>query len=87
MITAKDILQFNIHKVSLQESQSCIYNGSPFQIYKQMSSKKKGARFESIVQEHCTNLGYKVTKPDNPCLLYTSPSPRDKRQSRMPSSA
>ena len=22
-----------------------------------------------------------------PCLLYTSPSPRDKRQSRMPSSA
>ena len=24
---------------------------------------------------------------DNPCLLYTSPSPRDKRQSRMPSSA
>ena len=23
----------------------------------------------------------------NPCLLYTSPSPRDKRQSRMPSSA
>ena len=24
---------------------------------------------------------------DGPCLLYTSPSPRDKRQSRMPSSA
>ena len=24
---------------------------------------------------------------DNVCLLYTSPSPRDKRQSRMPSSA
>ena len=25
--------------------------------------------------------------PNNTCLLYTSPSPRDKRQSRMPSSA
>ena len=25
--------------------------------------------------------------PCTPCLLYTSPSPRDKRQSRMPSSA
>ena len=24
---------------------------------------------------------------EDPCLLYTSPSPRDKRQSRMPSSA
>ena len=28
-----------------------------------------------------------VTKQMNICLLYTSPSPRDKRQSRMPSSA
>ena len=26
-------------------------------------------------------------KMDKICLLYTSPSPRDKRQSRMPSSA
>ena len=27
------------------------------------------------------------TAPNEVCLLYTSPSPRDKRQSRMPSSA
>ena len=26
-------------------------------------------------------------KPDTPCLLYTSPSPRDRSVSRMPSSA
>ena len=33
---------------------------------------------------HCA----RVTKgPPGTCLLYTSPSPRDKRQSRMPSSA
>ena len=31
-------------------------------------------------------LKYKITQ-DDICLLYTSPSPRDKRQSRMPSSA
>ena len=30
---------------------------------------------------------YTATGTDNTCLLYTSPSPRDKRQSRMPSSA
>ena len=30
--------------------------------------------------------GRKITLTEN-CLLYTSPSPRDKRQSRMPSSA
>ena len=29
----------------------------------------------------------KQEQPTNTCLLYTSPSPRDKRQSRMPSSA
>ena len=35
---------------------------------------------------HCYNLGVTqyLTKP---CLLYTSPSPRDQRGSRMPSSA
>ena len=27
------------------------------------------------------------THPDNDCLLYTSPSPRDRTRSRMPSSA
>ena len=34
-------------------------------------------------------LTYTATSPDQlyTCLLYTSPSPRDKRQSRMPSSA
>ena len=31
--------------------------------------------------------GLKTSYTLNPCLLYTSPSPRDKRQSRMPSSA
>ena len=32
--------------------------------------------------------GYSLTdNPGDTCLLYTSPSPRDKRQSRMPSSA
>ena len=28
-----------------------------------------------------------VTLPGHPCLLYTSPSPRDRQKSRMPSSA
>ena len=36
------------------------------------------------------DMGMKVVvghAAENICLLYTSPSPRDKRQSRMPSSA
>ena len=33
------------------------------------------------------NSSFTVRKISYGCLLYTSPSPRDKRQSRMPSSA
>ena len=41
---------------------------------------KKGGRVKKKKQ------GYKDRK-DESCLLYTSPSPRDMRRSRMPSSA
>ena len=34
-----------------------------------------------------TDEGAIITDPINSCLLYTSPSPRDQRGSRMPSSA
>ena len=34
-----------------------------------------------------THIDLHHTTEDTGCLLYTSPSPRDKRQSRMPSSA
>ena len=33
------------------------------------------------------NLLLMISEMEGTCLLYTSPSPRDKRQSRMPSSA
>ena len=37
----------------------------------------------TIVMKYMQEFGYKVI----PCLLYTSPSPRDRTRSRMPSSA
>ena len=39
-----------------------------------------------FVMSQTQDSGY-IARKDNLCLLYTSPSPRDKRQSRMPSSA
>ena len=50
---------------------------------------------EALVEVHRVGIcgtdvsGYLGKMPffTYPCLLYTSPSPRDKRQSRMPSSA
>ena len=50
--------------------------------------KKKGTMIEGL-DPKINNLESvaKELKGKYACLLYTSPSPRDKRQSRMPSSA
>ena len=47
------------------------------------------ATTKRIVRSNLDGSSPEVVIPaiSNPCLLYTSPSPRDKRQSRMPSSA
>ena len=39
-----------------------------------------------LINQHAKKLAVLAVDPSS-CLLYTSPSPRDKRQSRMPSSA
>ena len=41
----------------------------------------------TIVQEVAKELGVGYIEKHMPCLLYTSPSPRDLSTSRMPSSA
>ena len=48
-----------------------------------------GGGFEEQSGQFGEVLRFQSQRADRvePCLLYTSPSPRDKRQSRMPSSA
>ena len=65
MLSESAITTFTTHTKALAEIEKCHYRNSAFQIYKHMSSKKKGAAFEAIVQEYCTQLGYTVTKPEN----------------------
>ena len=55
---------------------------------------KKNPNFDtSFITSYAGNFGtpalviFSLTSTGVTCLLYTSPSPRDKRQSRMPSSA
>ena len=46
---------------------------------------KSGAKF--FAKMDATKGYHQIALEEESCLLYTSPSPRDKRQSRMPSSA
>ena len=48
---------------------------------------QEGSQFTTEGENNTTNASSLVRKRPHSCLLYTSPSPRDKRQSRMPSSA
>ena len=45
-----------------------------------------GSNYGSVNGEQVEEIDIQVAQ-NRVCLLYTSPSPRDKRQSRMPSSA
>ena len=55
--------------------------------YPQINSEVVDVRDERAVKEFCISSIEFLGGLDCLCLLYTSPSPRDKRQSRMPSSA
>jgi hypothetical protein len=47
-----------------------------------------GLRYPVQIADSLTERGYSVEPPQIiACLLYTSPSPRDRQKSRMPSSA
>ena len=50
--------------------------------YTQSTCIQRTSKSQQLPQIDCSR-----TTETNSCLLYTSPSPRDKRQSRMPSSA
>ena len=42
---------------------------------------------DKILGRLATKIADRIRGKDKPCLLYTSPSPRDRQKSRMPSSA
>ena len=51
-----------------------------------LSELKKNCNYQELKRLLERKFPEKITRLEA-CLLYTSPSPRDKRQSRMPSSA
>jgi hypothetical protein len=65
MIFAEEINSYQCHIDALIEQNNDPYKNSPFRIYKQMSSKRKGKYFEKIVHEYLQKQGYKVDKAVN----------------------
>ena len=51
-----------------------------------MSEKELESKLKQILDDHKSLIDITPESP-NTCLLYTSPSPRDRQKSRMPSSA
>jgi len=52
------------------------------------ASDRVGGRVKTdIIDGYQLDHGFQVLLDAYPCLLYTSPSPRDRTRSRMPSSA
>ena len=65
MILAEWIHNYKCHDDAVNNKDIDPYNGSPFQIYKEMSSKRKGKYFEMIVAEYCQHLGCGVKRAEN----------------------
>ena len=88
-------------EASLKKNEATVYRNL-YPDYDRQSSKpkfkigdrvritKKKTMFEKSCTPRWTEEVFTVSEiqyTDPPCLLYTSPSPRDRQKSRMPSSA
>jgi hypothetical protein len=65
MIFDSEISSFGIYAEALKEKNTDIYRDSPFRVFKEMSSKKKGRYFENLVQEYLSKQGYEVKRSKN----------------------
>ena len=65
----------------LSRHHECLVDGVKVDVH--LGPSPGGTFLQVLTSAHLS----RTPPEDNGCLLYTSPSPRDKRQSRMPSSA
>ena len=72
----------NYHTIKVEMT-----DGTQFETKSTWGAEGDILKLEIDPKSHAAWTGGKQKLMDKGCLLYTSPSPRDKRQSRMPSSA
>ena len=84
--TIKEYIQENFGKNAV------IYGSESVRQYLDNIAKRYGGKVVRVGKEYAIidrygNVVWKFRMPGDVCLLYTSPSPRDRTRSRMPSSA
>ena len=91
-----DFKDVEIIEVLVKEGQQIKKNDSLITLESDKSSVEVPSTHEGVIEKINIKVGDKVNKGDlilslnaesATCLLYTSPSPRDRQKSRMPSSA
>ena len=83
-MTSKNQTNPHIYGIGRKKESTAIVYLVPFtESTSQITCEVNGHKAEQYFQQNFTYLN----QISLPCLLYTSPSPRDQRGSRMPSSA
>ena len=75
---ADDLVLFLLSRLGLQNASNLLNT-----VFSKFGLSINVKKTETMIINHSTEIDY----PSSICLLYTSPSPRDQRGSRMPSSA
>ena len=65
IIKDEGIANYLTHDDAIHNRDIDPYSDSPFKVYKDMSSKRKGKYFELLFEEYCDNMGWKVQDPTN----------------------
>ena len=64
-----------------------LQNGKGIPLICQHTAGCHNHQWRGLLEDEEITKNYNVIAYDLPCLLYTSPSPRDRQKARMPSSA
>ena len=67
-IPAKFIESYQTHDDALNDREGDLYNDSPFRVYKEMSSKRKGKFFEKLITLKPSSFNCSVLSLSKACL-------------------
>ena len=77
----------SVDSISVEEAKSLVENERyQFVDVRELSEQQNVGVIPGAILSSRGMIEFHID-PDSPCLLYTSPSPRDRTRSRMPSSA